>query len=223
MFLLLVLIATTGNQNMKVKSNTISTTIYSYDILPSFHDILRSPRPSVLDVNNLLCSEEEPTTTKVIDVSGTSIKTKRKRATPTQLSVLNRVFNQTFFPSTELRMELGKQLGMSPRTVQIWFQNKRQSMRTACEQPIPRHHQLQKFKTNNNIHTTPHTSPPSLSPLLACNQPVIISSPYHNQHRYDQQQMEQMSPPSSYQQHEEEPPYHNSTTLAPASNTTAII
>ncbi|OAC99774.1 Homeodomain-like DNA binding domain-containing transcription factor, partial [Mucor lusitanicus CBS 277.49] len=56
-------------------------------------------------------------------------KAKRKRASPSQLSVLNRVFEQTFFPSTELRMELGKQLGMSPRTVQIWFQNKRQSIR----------------------------------------------------------------------------------------------
>ncbi|CAO3612527.1 unnamed protein product [Cunninghamella blakesleeana] len=58
------------------------------------------------------------------------LKAKRKRASPTQLSVLNRVFNQTYFPSTELRIELGKQLGMSPRTVQIWFQNKRQSLRT---------------------------------------------------------------------------------------------
>ncbi|KAL0095835.1 homeobox domain-containing protein, partial [Phycomyces blakesleeanus] len=56
-------------------------------------------------------------------------KVKRKRASPSQLSVLNRVFNQTYFPSTELRIELGKQLGMSPRTVQIWFQNKRQSAR----------------------------------------------------------------------------------------------
>ncbi|CAO3643494.1 unnamed protein product [Cunninghamella echinulata] len=54
------------------------------------------------------------------------LKAKRKRASPTQLSVLNRVFNQTYFPSTELRIELG----MSPRTVQIWFQNKRQSLRT---------------------------------------------------------------------------------------------
>ncbi|KAI9356091.1 Homeodomain-like protein, partial [Pilaira anomala] len=58
------------------------------------------------------------------------IKAKRKRASPSQLLVLNRVFQSTCFPSTELRIELGKQLGMSPRTVQIWFQNKRQSMRS---------------------------------------------------------------------------------------------
>ncbi|CAM0141431.1 hypothetical protein VKS41_003860 [Umbelopsis sp. WA50703] len=60
----------------------------------------------------------------------TSIKAKRKRASAGQLDVLNRVFTQTFFPSTEMRNELAKQLGMSPRTVQIWFQNKRQSIRT---------------------------------------------------------------------------------------------
>lgn len=58
------------------------------------------------------------------------VKAKRKRASPSQLTVLNRVFQSTFFPSTELRIELGKQLSMSPRTVQIWFQNKRQSTKT---------------------------------------------------------------------------------------------
>ncbi|KAI9313249.1 Homeodomain-like protein, partial [Dichotomocladium elegans] len=57
-------------------------------------------------------------------------KMKRKRASPSQLLVLNRVFNQTSFPSTELRAQLGEQLSMSPRTVQIWFQNKRQALRT---------------------------------------------------------------------------------------------
>ncbi|GAO47861.1 hypothetical protein G7K_2057-t1 [Saitoella complicata NRRL Y-17804] len=58
-----------------------------------------------------------------------SVKPKRKRATTTQLSVLNKVFAKTFFPSTELRIALGKQLCMSPRTVQIWFQNRRQGWR----------------------------------------------------------------------------------------------
>ncbi|KAI7906840.1 uncharacterized protein BX663DRAFT_493970 [Cokeromyces recurvatus] len=105
-------------------------------ILPSLSDIL-NPLPQQdyksyqqrnlsnarLKVSNLLLSkndivyEEEP------------VKAKRKRASSSQLNILNRVFEQTFFPSTELRIELGRQLGMSPRTVQIWFQNKRQSLR----------------------------------------------------------------------------------------------
>src|SRR5271169_935434 len=58
-----------------------------------------------------------------------NLKPKRKRATSGQLRVLNSVFQSTFFPSTELRIALGKELNMSPRTVQIWFQNKRQSWR----------------------------------------------------------------------------------------------
>ncbi|ORY86918.1 homeobox domain-containing protein, partial [Protomyces lactucae-debilis] len=56
-------------------------------------------------------------------------KGKRKRASPQQLGLLNQIFDMTFFPSTELRNALGKELGMMPRTVQIWFQNRRQSWR----------------------------------------------------------------------------------------------
>lgn len=56
-------------------------------------------------------------------------KAKRKRASPHQLALLNQIFEYTFFPSTELRNAIGKELGMAPRTVQIWFQNRRQSWR----------------------------------------------------------------------------------------------
>ncbi|KAJ1670042.1 hypothetical protein GGF38_001802 [Coemansia sp. RSA 25] len=57
------------------------------------------------------------------------IKGKRKRANAQQLDVLNKVFASTSFPSTELRNRLARDLGMTPRTVQIWFQNKRQASR----------------------------------------------------------------------------------------------
>ncbi|KAI8143431.1 hypothetical protein BJV82DRAFT_93741 [Fennellomyces sp. T-0311] len=122
----------------------------------SLNDLLRpSTRPSVLDVNNLLSPAPVP------------LKAKRKRASPSQLSVLNRVFNQTFFPSTELRIELGKQLGMSPRTVQIWFQNKRQSIRTRDK--IPR----QRKKSSE---ATPPVSPPPLSPSGPITPPYTTAS-----------------------------------------------
>ncbi|CAO3645305.1 unnamed protein product [Cunninghamella blakesleeana] len=64
------------------------------------------------------------------------MKAKRRRANTKQLEVLNRVFEKTFFPSTQLRAQLGRQLGMSPRTVQIWFQNRRQAIRNREKQPI---------------------------------------------------------------------------------------
>ncbi|KAJ2656059.1 Short stature homeobox protein 2 [Coemansia sp. RSA 1200] len=60
---------------------------------------------------------------------GVQIKGKRKRASPQQLDVLNKVFASTSFPSTDTRNRLARELGMTPRTVQIWFQNKRQASR----------------------------------------------------------------------------------------------
>lgn len=49
--------------------------------------------------------------------------------TPAQSRVLRKVLEQTAFPSTEIRENLAKLLGMKPRTVQIWFQNQRQKSR----------------------------------------------------------------------------------------------
>ncbi|KAK4515415.1 copper-binding transcription factor [Mucor velutinosus] len=56
-------------------------------------------------------------------------KIKRRRATVSQTQALQRVFDKTAFPSTGLREHLARHLGMPPRTVQIWFQNKRQAAR----------------------------------------------------------------------------------------------
>ncbi|KAJ4483192.1 hypothetical protein J3R30DRAFT_3668554 [Lentinula aciculospora] len=62
-------------------------------------------------------------------VNEPTIKKKRKRADANQLKVLNDTYARTAFPSTEERQALAKLLDMSARSVQIWFQNKRQSMR----------------------------------------------------------------------------------------------
>jgi hypothetical protein len=58
-----------------------------------------------------------------------SIKPKRKRTSTQQLKYLQTVFDTNPFPSTDQRIEMGKELGMHPRSVQIWFQNKRQSLK----------------------------------------------------------------------------------------------
>ncbi|KAI0051244.1 homeobox-domain-containing protein [Auriscalpium vulgare] len=62
------------------------------------------------------------------------IKKKRKRADARQLEALNNTFQRTAFPSTEERAALAKELDMSARSVQIWFQNKRQSMKQGSRQ-----------------------------------------------------------------------------------------
>ncbi|KAF9104579.1 hypothetical protein BGX27_010042 [Mortierella sp. AM989] len=66
-------------------------------------------------------------------VSEDGVKAKRKRANQEQLSVLNAAFERSYFPSTEERLRLSKQTKMCPRTVQIWFQNKRQSVKARTE------------------------------------------------------------------------------------------
>ena len=62
-------------------------------------------------------------------------KAKRKRLNAQQIYILNWVFGKTTFPSTELRKILGNSLGLSCRTIQIWFQNKRQSYRFKVKLP----------------------------------------------------------------------------------------
>jgi hypothetical protein len=51
---------------------------------------------------------------------------KRKRASAHQKAVLMHVFKKNRFPETSLRIKLAKELGMTPRSVQVWFQNQRQ-------------------------------------------------------------------------------------------------
>ncbi|KAK9711175.1 hypothetical protein K7432_007967 [Basidiobolus ranarum] len=109
------------------------------------------------------------------EAQGTSpVKPKRKRANANQLKVLNQLFQQTFFPSTELRIELGKQLGMSPRTVQIWFQNKRQAWRIR-----------NKFFAGKDdakfgdIPSSPETSA-TTTPVIASPKSSTCSSPKHS-------------------------------------------
>ncbi|KXN70368.1 hypothetical protein CONCODRAFT_23001, partial [Conidiobolus coronatus NRRL 28638] len=50
----------------------------------------------------------------------------RKRANAKQLEVLQQIYEVNKFPNAILREQLAKQLGMTTRGVQIWFQNQRQ-------------------------------------------------------------------------------------------------
>jgi homeobox protein YOX1/YHP1 len=75
-----------------------------------------------------------PQSVPTVSTEEPMIKKKRKRADANQLKVLNETYNRTAFPSTEERAELARKLDMSARSVQIWFQNKRQSMRQTSRQ-----------------------------------------------------------------------------------------
>jgi hypothetical protein len=50
---------------------------------------------------------------------------KRQRTSPAQLEVLEKVYQTEKLPNSDLRKELATTLKMTPRRVQVWFQNKR--------------------------------------------------------------------------------------------------
>ncbi|KAJ3178779.1 hypothetical protein HDU87_003334 [Geranomyces variabilis] len=60
---------------------------------------------------------------------------KRSRINTDQLAILNAVFSHTFFPTTEIRLAIARETGLSARTVQVWFQNRRQQWRARNGSP----------------------------------------------------------------------------------------
>ncbi|KAM0749246.1 homeobox, partial [Meredithblackwellia eburnea MCA 4105] len=49
----------------------------------------------------------------------------RRRTTPSQLKILEFHFDRNPKPDITLRKQLSEQLDMTPREVQVWFQNRR--------------------------------------------------------------------------------------------------
>ncbi|KAI0690368.1 hypothetical protein BC835DRAFT_1365034 [Cytidiella melzeri] len=66
-------------------------------------------------------------------------KKKRTRTltTPHQAAVLHALLAQSRFPTTAMREEVGRAIGLSARKVQIWFQNQRQKARRPRGQNVP--------------------------------------------------------------------------------------
>ncbi|KAG1897903.1 uncharacterized protein F5891DRAFT_1191534 [Suillus fuscotomentosus] len=66
-------------------------------------------------------------------------KKKRTRTltTPHQSAVLHALLAQSRFPTTTMREEVGRQIGLSARKVQIWFQNQRQKARRPQSDSAP--------------------------------------------------------------------------------------
>ena len=54
----------------------------------------------------------------------------RTRIAPWQTETLEAVYETTTLPSRAVRQALGARLGMAPRVVTVWFQNRRQRTRS---------------------------------------------------------------------------------------------
>ncbi|KAI8071808.1 hypothetical protein BC940DRAFT_269781 [Gongronella butleri] len=58
---------------------------------------------------------------------------KRTRATPEQLAVLEKTFSVNPSPNNRVREQLSRDLGMSERSIQIWFQNRRAKVKNMAK------------------------------------------------------------------------------------------
>ncbi|KAI8389367.1 Homeodomain-like protein, partial [Blakeslea trispora] len=58
---------------------------------------------------------------------------KRTRATPEQLAILEKSFDLNPSPNNRVREQLSRDLGMSERSIQIWFQNRRAKVKNVAK------------------------------------------------------------------------------------------
>jgi hypothetical protein len=116
-------------------------------------------------------------------------KKKRTRTltTPHQSAVLHALLSQSRFPTTAMREEVGRQIGLSARKVQIWFQNQRQKARRpqSDSAPLSRPAQFGPFPSAPQSASSSHTAPdvpmsesfPDISEASASRNPVPRSGP----------------------------------------------
>lgn len=112
----------------------------------------------------------------------------RNKTTKMQLDKLEKTFETNTKPDTRLRRMLGDQLGMTPRRIQIWFQNRRAKEKKIAERRFrrdPSHCPLSSYlrlfcsssnlyfsATNNSLFELP--LPMSMHP--ACHHPQDLAA-----------------------------------------------
>ncbi|RVD92841.1 homeodomain-containing transcription factor [Tubulinosema ratisbonensis] len=60
----------------------------------------------------------------------------RKKTTKTQLQILENTFASNVRPDARMRRMLAEQLNMTPRSIQVWFQNRRAKEKKLVERKI---------------------------------------------------------------------------------------
>ena len=108
-----------------------------------------SPVSSMMEDDS---DEDDSSDSGTKDSQASGRKKKRHRTTPEQLRTLEETYEREKMPNQELRERLAKKLGMTPRRVQIWFQNKRAKEKRS--KPSPR--------SSIQMH---HHQPPSSNPV----------------------------------------------------------
>lgn len=79
----------------------------------------------------------------------------RRRTSKMQLRVLEKTFETNIRPDAALRKILGEQLGMTPRSVQVWFQNRRAKIKKSKKNDCKK--DSNHYEDRNGEHTQQHT------------------------------------------------------------------
>ncbi|KAJ2854838.1 hypothetical protein J3B02_002478 [Coemansia erecta] len=98
----------------------------------------------------------------------------RTTLTPYQLRVLFRVWERTQYPSSDLRSRLASNLMMTPRNVQIWFQNQRQKTKERAE--------MRRRTHSPSLHATALANA-GMQPHLHQIPPAYPHQHYHHRHQ----------------------------------------
>lgn len=100
---------------------------------------------------------------------------KRRRTTPRELAILHEQFDKGSTPNRARRIEIAKKVDMTEKAVQIWFQNRRQTIRRQSTAEREVHH-IEPIYSNHNtpVYSTPlHRAIISETPIRQ--QPIVFS------------------------------------------------
>jgi hypothetical protein len=98
----------------------------------------RPASPSSSADETVVAPTEEAVPRQPSDEASSQPSSRRSRIAPEQQAVLSAAFEEDPLPSFEQRQELAERTGLTPRSVQIWFQNHRQRNRPAPAKTAPK-------------------------------------------------------------------------------------
>lgn len=104
---------------------------------------------------------------------------KRRRTSPNELAILNKEFELGSTPNKSRRLEISNKLSMTEKAVQIWFQNKRQSLRkqSNSEKEVTELPPTPPVSTSHLISSTPTKPALSKSHSFMTSPSITASSP----------------------------------------------
>ncbi|CAM0136542.1 hypothetical protein VKS41_003345 [Umbelopsis sp. WA50703] len=120
-----------------VKSTT-SNPPYNYSSpMPNYRDTVESNANKESGGDNQAEysreSGDEPSSGAGNTPTSSTTPKKRTRATPEQLAVLEKTFMTNTSPNSRMRSSLAQELGMTERSIQIWFQNRRAKVKNMAK------------------------------------------------------------------------------------------